>query len=125
MDKTWPEVQNCVAWNILEEEEVRTLESNSVPPYYVQPYCPFGIGQGYCQSPIQGDSTDCDVFRDMTCPCEEGSMGCETSTDVGDVLAPAYQYFEFPLYPDPTKEDLPRHMYDNHCLKNGNSYQVI
>ena len=51
-------------------------------------------------------------------------MGCKTSTDVGDVLTPAYQYFEFPLHPDPTRNDLPRHMYDNQCLKNGNAYQV-
>ena len=127
LSKTWPEVQNCAVWDEKINETnigIRTLESNSVPPYYVPPYCPFGIGQGYCQSPIDGDSTDCDVFRDMKCPCEEGSMGCETSTEVGDVLFPTYQYFEFPLYPDPTKEDLPLHMYNNNCLKNGNSYQV-
>ena len=43
---------------------------------------------------------------------------------MGDVLAPAYQYFEFPLHPDPTQNDLPKHMYDNDCLKNGNAYQV-
>ena len=127
LSKTWPEVQNCAVWDEKINETnigIRTLESNSVPPYYVPPYCPFGIGQGYCQSPIDGDSTDCDVFRDMKCPCEEGSMGCETSTEVGDVLFPTYQYFEFQLYPDPTREDLPLHMYNNNCLKNGNSYQV-
>ena len=103
---------------------MRTLESNSVPPYYVEPYCPFGIGEGYCQSPIDGSSTDCSIFHGITCPCIEGTRGCETSTDVGDVLKPAYQNFEFPLYPDPTKSDLPKHMYDNDCLKNGNGYQV-
>ena len=127
LSKSWPDVQNCAVWSEIDNGKysgIRTLESNSVPPYYVPPYCPFGIGQGYCQSPIDGDSTDCDVFRDMTCPCEEGSMGCKTSTEVGDVLTPTYQYFEFPLNPDPTKEDLPLHMYDNNCLKSGNSYQV-
>ena len=95
-----------------------------MPPYYVEPYCPFGIGEGYCQSPIDGSSTDCSIFHGITCPCTEGTRGCETSTDVGDVLKPTYQNFEFPLYPDPTKSDLPKHMYDNDCLKNGNGYQV-
>ena len=72
----------------------------------------------------QMSSTDCSIFHGITCPCKEGTRGCETSTDVGDVLKPAYQNFEFPLYPDPTKSDLPKHMYDNDCLKNGNGYQV-
>ena len=96
-----------------------------MPPYYVPPYCPFGIGQGYCQSPTEGDSTDCAPFDGMTCPCEEGTDGCDTTTDVGDVLASIYQYFEFPLNPDPTVNDGPKHMYDNSALKSGNGYQVI
>ena len=29
----------------------RICESNDVPPYLVPPYCPFGIGQGYCGAP--------------------------------------------------------------------------
>ena len=121
-------MQNCSVWNILEDKEIRTLESNSIPPYNVPPYCPFGIGQGYCRSPVQGNSTDCDSFlAGKTCPCEEGSEGCTHSTNVGDVMLPAYQYFEFLLNPDPTKEGLPRNMYDNDCLKIGGGpgvYQV-
>ena len=101
------------------ENEIRTLESNSIPPYYVPPYCPFGIGQGYCRSPVQGNSTDCDEFPGLICPCEKGSVGCKQSTNVGDVMRPHYQYFEFPLNPDPTKDGLPRPMYDNDCLKRG------
>ena len=124
LNTKWPNVQNCAVWNVFENENIRTLESNSVPPYYVEPYCPFGIGEGYCQSPIDGSSTDCSIFHGITCPCKEGTRGCETSTEVGDVLKPAYQNFEFPLNPDPTKSDLPKHMYDNDCLKNGNGYQV-
>ena len=54
----------------------------------------------------------------------EGSDGCKKSTNVGDVVTPIYQYFEFPLYPDPTKEDLPRNMYDNYCMKIPQGYQV-
>ena len=70
LNTKWPNVQNCAIWNVLENENIRTLESNSVPPYYVEPYCPFGIGEGYCQSPIDGSSTDCSIFHGITCPCE-------------------------------------------------------
>ena len=119
LNKKWPEVKNCAIWSISLENGVRTLESNAVPPYYIPPYCPYGIGQGYCQSPTLGNTTDCDEFRDMKCPCEEGSIDCPKSTQVGDVLTPFYQYFEFPLNPDPTKEGLPRNMYDNDCMKLG------
>ena len=67
----WPDVTNCAEWNIRIDEGIRILKSNSIPPYYVPPYCPFGIDEGYCQSPTQGDSADCDVFRNMKCPCKE------------------------------------------------------
>ena len=43
---------------------------------------------------------------------------------VGDVVTPIYQRFEFPLHPDPTREDLPKHMYDNQALQTGIGYQV-
>ena len=118
MNKLWPDVQNCAVWNVSGDKAIRTLESNSIPPYYVPPYCPFGIGQGYCRSPVQGNSTDCDSFSGVLCPCEESShFRMCMSTNVGDVMLPNYQYFEFHLNPDPTKEGLPRHMYENHCLK--------
>ena len=117
MNTLWPDVQNCAVWNVSGDKAIRTLESNSIPPYYVPPYCPFGIGEGYCRSPVRGNTTDCDVFLGLICPCEEGTTGCKKSTNVGDVVTPRYSYFEFPLYPDPTKEELPRHMYDNDCLK--------
>ena len=119
LNKLWPDVQNCSAWNISTDKEIRTLESNSIPPYNVPPYCPFGIGHGYCRSPVQGNSTDCKNFGGLICPCKEGTEGCIKSTNVGDVVTPYYRYFEFPLNPDPTKEGLPRNMYDNDCLKSG------
>jgi hypothetical protein len=80
LNKKWPNIENCAIWNVLENENIRTLESNSVPPYYVEPYCPFGIGEGYCQSPIDGSSTDCSIFHGITCPCK-GTFLSE-STDV-------------------------------------------
>ena len=125
MNTLWPDVKNCAVWNISTDKAIRTLESNSIPPYYVPPYCPFGIGEGYCRSPVQGNSTDCEIFGGLTCPCEEGTEGCIKSTNVGDVVTPLYRYFEFPLNPDPTKEGLPRNMYDNDCLKSGvDDFQV-
>ena len=97
---------------------------------------------------VEGDTTDCTVFHGMTCPCVEGSRGCPTTSlvclqllfayihayqicsyfmiclQVGDVVTPIYQRFEFPLHPDPTREDLPKHMYDNQALQTGIGYQV-
>ena len=117
MNQTWPNVENCVLWNTLPDVGLRTVESNSVPPYHVEPYCPFGIGEGYCNSPIEGSSYNCTIFKDMKCPCEPGTEAC-FATEAGDVLTPYYQYFEMPLYPDPTRDDLPRQMYNHSGLIN-------
>ena len=116
LNQTWPNVENCVLWNTLPDVGLRTVESNSVPPYHVEPYCPFGIGEGYCNSPIEGSSYNCTIFKDMKCPCEPGTEAC-FATEAGDVLTPYYQYFEMPLYPDPTRDDLPRQMYNHTGLK--------
>ena len=117
-NQKWPNVENCVLWRTWPELGIRTVESNSVPPYHVEPYCPFGLGEGYCNSPIEGPSDNCTLFSGITCPCIEGTEGCPTSTLVGDVLTPHYQYVEFPLHPDPTTSDLPKNMY-NHTGHNG------
>ena len=52
LEGQWPNVTNCVTWYI--EGESRICESNDVPPYHVPAYCPFGTGQGYCQSCGEG-----------------------------------------------------------------------
>jgi len=125
---SWPNQTSCAEWSVNETAGIRMLESNSVPPFDVEPYCPFGLGQGYCESPaFGGNSTDCDVFAGMTCPCDPDTLdACPSNTpDYGDVIVPSYQYFEFPLYPDPTSREAPIHMYNNSALKTGNTYQVI
>lgn len=64
----------------------------------------------------------------MVCPCIPGSgtdCNVTASSTVGDVLTAYYQYFQFPLHPDPTSDDKPAHMYDNCALKTGETYQVI
>ena len=137
----WPAVKSCAKWSV--DGSWRVLESNNVPPFYVPPYCPFGLGEGYCASPAQGNSTDSAPFMGLRCPCvpnataalEEGvgdspgpgtGITCPEETGrTGDVLVPAFQYFRFPLHPDPTEASKPRHMYDNDALKTGNTYQVI
>eukprot|EP01062_Namystynia_karyoxenos_P015672 TRINITY_DN156_c0_g2_i4.p2 TRINITY_DN156_c0_g2~~TRINITY_DN156_c0_g2_i4.p2 ORF type:complete len:399 (+),score=115.75 TRINITY_DN156_c0_g2_i4:74-1198(+) len=122
----WPKVQQCAEW--YESGTERHLESNGVPPYYVPPYCPFGLGQGYCANPAAGNSTDCPPFRGKVCPCvpDADGRGCPAATpDSGDVLVPTYQHFIFPLKPDPTDARKPLHMYDNSALQTGNTYQVI
>lgn len=148
----WPTVANCVHWSV--DGDWRIAESNDVPPYHVPPYCPFGIGQGYCGAPSgSGDcpspcnSTACPPFDGDVCPCvptnktsdfgstirrslEEGpSFGgeaCPKHTPLGgDILVPAYQLFKFPLNPNPVLDSMPIHMYENTALTNGNSYQVI
>ncbi len=147
--KAWPDVQNCAKWstgrssdaNASSSAHVRVLESNNVPPFFVPPYCPFGLGQGYCQSPSQGNSTDCAPFAGKVCPCvpetnnsslRDDPSGPGTGTACpagnlpsGDVLVPVYQRFEFPHLPDPTDPAKPLHMYNNTALKTGNTYQVI
>ena len=98
-----------------------------MPPFRVQLYCPFGFGQGYCGAPALGlNSTDCDPFQGMTCPCVAGSKSHPALTPlVGDVLVPTLQLFSFPLTPDPAARLAPLHMYNNSCLLNGNSYQAV
>ena len=122
----WPDVNNCVQWWENKTSGYLMMESNNVPPYYVPAYCPFGIGQGYCQSPTQGNSTECAPFDGQVCPCVPGSASCpENTTNAGDVMVATYQFFMFPLNPDPTLADRPLHMYNNSALTNGNAYQVI
>lgn len=122
----WPDVTSCVQSWENRSSGYLMVESNNVPDFDVPAYCPFGVGQGYCQSPTQGNSTDCAPFRGKVCPCEPGSKGCPANTtSAGDVMVPSYQLFMIPLNPDPTLEDRPLHMYNNSALTSGNSYQVI
>lgn len=122
-NSTWPNLASCVVW--YETENFTVMESNNVPPYSVEPYCPFGMGQGYCQSPNDGNSTECDPFDGMICPCVENSTDACSSTLTGDVMVPVYQLFNFPNSPDPTDASKPKHLYDDSALTNGNTFQVI
>jgi hypothetical protein len=111
-DKAWPEVANCVKW--WTNGTLRIVEGNGVPDHdehghkhgVLGPYCPFGKDdpRGYCL-PAEGGHCP---FKGMVCPYQE--LAKNLSLD-GDVVVPIQIYHEFPLYPDPTSDDLPNHLY--------------
>ena len=53
------------------DAEYRYITSNSVPDYYYNPYCPIGLGYGYCvQQEIDADMC---MFPDLICGEDNGS----------------------------------------------------
>ena len=90
---------NCVETSL--DDEYRYVVSNSVPPYYMNPYCPFGLNNGYC---IEGEPCP---FPDIVC-------GVTTSagfTTHGDVWVAAKANFKIPREGNPTLQDRPAEMY--------------
>jgi len=99
----WPNTENCVTWRVDERKQLRYVTTNSIPPYHVDPYCPFAVGKGYC---IPGGSTTCRQFRGLKCPAQEGAPS------TGDVPVPVVQLYGFPLKPDPTNDSRPLNLYE-------------
>jgi len=64
---------NCVSAST--DKSYRYVHSNSVPPYYMNPYCPFGLNNGYC---IEGEPCP---FPNIVC----GVTKSEGFTALGDV----------------------------------------
>ena len=53
------------------DAEYRYITSNSVPDYYYNPYCPIGLGYGYCvEQEIEADMC---MFPDLICGEDNGS----------------------------------------------------
>jgi len=112
--KSWPEVRNCVKW--WTNDTFRIVEGNSIPDHnehgkhgaVLGPYCPFGKGdpRGYCL-PCEGSQCP---FEGMICPAQE--LAVDLGLD-GDVPVAIQVYHEFPLRPDPTRDELPNHLYHN------------
>jgi len=52
MDIRWEEANQDNNWgNCMEmrtDDEFRYITTNSVPDFYMNPYCPIGLGYGYC-----------------------------------------------------------------------------
>lgn len=95
-------------------QRYRYFTSNSVPPYYFNPYCPFGLAKtcsnntkqkycgGYC---IDGE------------PCPFPTLKCGLTqskgfTELGDVWVPSIQYTKVPYEGNPTRGDRPGDMYE-------------
>ena len=53
------------------DAEYRYITSNSVPDYYYNPYCPIGLGYGYCVQ--QEIDMDMCMFPDLVCGEDNGS----------------------------------------------------
>jgi hypothetical protein len=90
---------NCV--NMTQDEQFRYVTSNQIPDYYFNPYCPFGVGAGYC-------------IPDEPCPfptliCGESKSG--GFTEYGDVWVPLLSHYKIPLEGNPCLEDRPADMY--------------
>lgn len=95
---------NCFAMTT--DEEFRYISSNNVPDYYVNPYCPLGIGFGYCvKQEIEGGTC---MFPNMTCGADNGPG----SAAFGDFWVPAEGHYKIPLIGNPTRSDRPGDMYD-------------
>lgn len=95
---------NCV--KIVTDDKFRYISSNSVPDFYMNPYCPLGVGYGYCTD--DEISRDACVFPELTCGAKNGPG----STEHGDVWVPFKTTFKIPLEGDPTRCDRPWDMYD-------------
>merc|ERR1719499_488228 len=87
---TWREANqnnnwgNCVEMTI--DDQFRYITSNNVPDYYFNPYCPIGLGYGYCVP----QETHC-FFPDIICGEDNG----EGTTPFGDVWVPEVHHFKF------------------------------
>lgn len=96
---------NCM--NMTTDETYRYITSNNVPDFYMNPYCPIGLGFGYCvQQEI--DAGTC-YFTGLTCGDEDNGAG---TTDFGDVWVPQEDNYKILLKGNPTREDRPADMYD-------------
>lgn len=95
-------------------QQYRYVTSNSVPPYYFNPYCPFGLAStcsantteqycgGYC---INGEPCP---FPDLKC----GVSQSQGFTALGDVWVAQSAYTKVPYEGNPTRSDRPGDMYE-------------
>ena len=91
--------------NLSFNSRTRYAITNTVPTFKMEPYCPFGVGGGYCVSGEQ----NC-PFEGMKCPSTDPRWGVEGK---GDVLVPKQIVYSVPYDPDPTDDTKPKSMYSN------------
>merc|ERR1711915_466611 len=98
-DNNWG---NCMEMST--DAEYRYVTTNSVPDYYFNPYCPIGLGYGYCVP----QEVIC-FFPDLICGEDNGNG----TTPYGDVWMPQIHHYKIPLKGNPTRPDRPGDMYDS------------
>jgi len=107
MSITWREANQENNWGscmeMTTDENYRYITSNTVPDYYFNPYCPIGLGYGYCVPQEQ----HC-FFPELICGEDNG----EGTTEYGDVWVAALHHYKIPLVGNPTRPDRPGDMYD-------------
>ena len=107
MSITWREANQENNWGscmeMTTDENYRYITSNTVPNYYFNPYCPIGLGYGYCVPQEQ----HC-FFPELICGEDNG----EGTTEYGDVWVAALHHYKIPLVGNPTRPDRPGDMYD-------------
>lgn len=94
-------------------ETYRYITTNSVPPYYFNPYCPFGLYSTACAGT---NDTTCGGYciKDEPCPFPELKCGVSTSsgfTEYGDVWVAKVHYTKVPVRGNPTRAEVPADMY--------------
>jgi len=105
--REYPNSTACFLWLVDFANRERYLLTNSIPGYKVEPYCPWGIGKGYC---FPDGATNCTPFFDMTCPVPNDL----SYSPLGDTPVVQWILYNVSLERNPTDSDLPHYLYSNH-----------
>jgi len=108
---TWREANRTNNWGncvemIDDHLTHRFISANTVPDFFYNPYCPIGIGYGYCID-LEYELGRC-MFPNLTCGEDNGAG----SGDFGDYWVPLEASYKIPLKGNPTRDDRPGDMYD-------------
>eukprot|EP00811_Abedinium_folium_P036233 NODE_8961_length_1456_cov_9.054176.p1 GENE.NODE_8961_length_1456_cov_9.054176~~NODE_8961_length_1456_cov_9.054176.p1 ORF type:complete len:430 (-),score=92.47 NODE_8961_length_1456_cov_9.054176:166-1374(-) len=92
----------------------RYVTTNSVPPYYFDPYCPFGLNAA-CANDTKLQYCGGYCIENEFCPFPDLKCGVTKShgfTPYGDVWTAQVHYTKVPKHPNPTRQDRPGDMYE-------------
>jgi len=111
---TWLESNRTNNWGscmeMTTDDTHRYISSNTVPNFYYNPYCPIGMGYGYCID-LEIELGRC-MFPDLLCGTEDyESLGAGAGPQ-GDYWVVQEAFYKIPLAGDPTRSDRPGDMYD-------------
>lgn len=115
-DNNWGSCVNyTVGVDTKDDKKYRYFTSNSVPPYYFNPYCPFGLAKT-CSANSTQQYCGGYCIDNEPCPFPELKCGVSKSqgfTEFGDVWVAAIQYTKVPFEGNPTRADRPGDMYES------------